>query len=143
METYIGTLIVRAVPMTRESVEELLNRNIGYKQTGDGYFVEYADGYQSWSPRDRFDKVYRCTNLLTFGLALEALRKGNRVARSGWNSKGMWLTLEGPNERREMALPCIYLHDPNHSVNTPSARMAWAASQADILAEDWQILESI
>jgi hypothetical protein len=143
MDTYIGTQVVRAVPMTRESVEELLNRNIGCKQAGDGYFVQYDDGYQSWISKEGFNKVYRRTNLLTLGLAIEALLKGSKIARSGWKNKGMWLTLEVPDERRGMTLPCICLHDPNQAVDTPNACIAWVASQADILAEDWQIVERL
>ncbi|AXU20769.1 hypothetical protein C7W88_17010 [Novosphingobium sp. THN1] len=35
---------------------------------------------------------------LNFGQALEALKQGKRIARSGWNGKGMWLCLSGPSK---------------------------------------------
>lgn len=43
-----------------------------------------------------------------FGWAIQALKDGNRVARAGWNGKGVW-------------------------------QPGWLASQADMLAEDWDL----
>ena len=58
-----------------------------------GYAVKYADGYTSWSPRDVFEAAYRVTEgpaqFLTFGDAIHFLKAGKRVARHGWNGKGM------------------------------------------------------
>jgi hypothetical protein len=141
METYIGTMIIRAIPMTRESVEELLNRNIGDEPKGDGYFVQYEDGHQTWRPKDVFDKTYRRLDLLTFGLAIEALKSGFKVARSGWNEKGLWLDLQVSDEDSDMALPCIYLNHSGSARNTPNTRVLWDAPHTDIFAEDWHIVE--
>lgn len=141
MKTYIGTLIIRAVPMTRWSVEELLNRNIGGQAEGDGYFVQYEDGYGTWRPKDVFDRTYRRVDLLTFGLAIEALRKGSRVARSGWNEAGIWLDLQVSDEDSDMALPCIFLNHSGITRDTSKARALWDAPHSDILAEDWHIVK--
>ena len=110
-----------------------------------GYAVKYADGYTSWSPRDVFKAAYRVTEgpaqFLTFGDAIHFLKAGKRVARHGWNGKGMWLEMQRPDEHSKMTLPYLYLNYPNDSVNTPGARVPWLASQTDMLTEDWVVLE--
>ena len=110
-----------------------------------GYAVKYADGYTSWSPRDVFEAAYRVTEgpaqFLTFGDAVHFLKQGKRVARHGWNGKGMWLEVQRPDEHSKMTLPYLYLNYPNDSVNTPGARVPWLASQTDMLTEDWVVLE--
>ena len=109
-----------------------------------GYAVKYADGYTSWSPRDVFEAAYRVTEgpaqFLTFGDAIHFLKAGKRVARHGWNGKGMWLEMQRPDEHSKMTLPYLYLNYPNDSVNTPGARVPWLASQTDMLTEDWVVL---
>ena len=77
-----------------------------------------------------------CTNV-GFGRALELLRAGGRVARAGWNGKGMWLALQVPDERSKMTLPYIYMRTAQGGI------VPWLASQTDLLAEDWTLVESI
>lgn len=94
---------------------------------------------------------------MDFGDAIRALKAGKRVAREGWNGKGMWLSLSGPLGAREIAfenfwsknnseyarlnggsatvLPCITM-----KTATGEILMGWLASQTDMLAEDWQIV---
>jgi hypothetical protein len=75
-----------------------------------------------------------------FGEALLALKGGNRVARSGWNGAGLWLTLQVPDAHSKMTLPYIYMSYPHDAKNTPGARVPWLASQTDLLAEDWALV---
>lgn len=94
-------------------------------------------------------------NNLTFGDAVEALKHGQRVTRPGWNGKGMYLWLmpaavvkaewcrephlkavAEANGGQIKALGSIRMMTANKEVLT-----GWLASQSDILAEDWQILE--
>jgi hypothetical protein len=75
-----------------------------------------------------------------FGHALEALKAGHRVARAGWNGKGLWVELQSPDGLSKMTLPYLYLNYPSDAMNTPGARVPWLASQTDMLAEDWQIV---
>jgi hypothetical protein len=49
---------------------------------------------------------------LTFGDALAALKQGKRVARDGWNGKGMWLALQTPDQHSKITLPYIYIEYP-------------------------------
>jgi hypothetical protein len=126
MKRYIGTKIIHAQPEQR----------IGES----GYLVHYADGYESWSPKDVFEEAYRECDALTFGLALECLKKGMHVCRAGWNGKGMWLELQTPDAHSKMTLPYVFLNYPADAQNTPGARVPWLASQTDMLAEDWKIV---
>ena len=73
----------------------------------------------------------------SFGGAIASLRKGNKVARAGWNGKGLWLELQIPDVNSKMTLPYIYINYPSNAQNTPGARVPWLASQTDILTDDW------
>ncbi len=68
---------------------------------------------------------------MNFGMALESLKDGNRVARAGWNGKGMYLELQFPDENSKMTLPYIFMF------TAQGDRVPWLASQTDILSEDW------
>lgn len=70
-----------------------------------------------------------------FGQAIEALKSGKRVARTGWNGKGMWLELQRPDAHSKMTLPYIYMKTADNN-NVP-----WLASQTDMLSEDWVVVE--
>jgi hypothetical protein len=67
-----------------------------------GYFVQYEDGYTSFSPAEAFESGYvRATGPgMDFGQALAQLKRGRMVARAGWNGKGMWLALQSPTSWR-------------------------------------------
>jgi hypothetical protein len=71
---------------------------------------------------------------LAFGGALAALKAGQRVARTGWNGKGMWLALQVPDAGSKMSLPYIYMSTAQRDL------VPWLASQTDVLAEDWYIV---
>jgi hypothetical protein len=94
MEKYLGVKLISAEPMDSEDAEKLLNREFETSyQHYLGYLVEYEDGYKSWSPKEAFEKAYRKIDNLTFGLAIEALKQGKKITRSGWNGKGMFFIL--------------------------------------------------
>lgn len=149
MKMYIGTKQVTAKPMTRSDAEAHLGRDVGGDKHGDGYLVEYEGGYQAWSPKDVFDAAYRPTTGMTFGLAIEVLKAGKRVARAGWNGKGMWLVMVAsdgwtvPNKNyvshpefdgEPHLLPWIGMKTADNGF------VPWLASQTDILATDWVVL---
>ena len=77
---------------------------------------------------------------MNFGNALNGLKTGHKVARQGWNGKGLWLELQVPDAHSKMTLPYIYINYPNDAINTPGARVPWLASQTDLLAEDWVLV---
>ena len=76
-----------------------------------------------------------------FAVALRELKEGNKVARSGWNGKGLWLELQRPNAHSKMTLPYIFISYPEDAQNTPGARVPWLASQTDLLADDWMVVK--
>lgn len=97
---------------------------------------------------------------MNFGQAIEALKNGQRVAREGWNGKGMWIAL-----MPALSLPPRSSQEPGAKVNDRTAKFigedtplncqpylviwtaqqtwqpGWHPSQPDILAEDWVIAE--
>lgn len=78
---------------------------------------------------------------MNFGQALEWLKKGKAVSRSGWNGKGMWLLLQTPDANSKMTLPYIYIEYPKgHPAYPNGSRVPWLASQTDLLAEDWNYI---
>ena len=80
---------------------------------------------------------------LSFGDALSQLKKGERVARNGWNGKSMWLQMQTPDAHSKMTLPYIYIEYPNgHPAYPIGSRVPWLASQTDMLAEDWFVVHN-
>jgi hypothetical protein len=71
---------------------------------------------------------------VSFGDALELLHEQARVARRGWNGKGMWIALQSPTELSKMTLPYIYMHTAKGEL------VPWLASQTDLLATDWIVI---
>ena len=84
---------------------------------------------------------------MNFGQAIELLKEGKAVSRKGWNGKGLYLKLQVPDQHSKMTLPYIYMCYPATpaSATAPenhiNARVPWLASQTDMLAEDWTIVE--
>ena len=90
---------------------------------------------------------------MSFGHALEALKAGHKVARAGWNGRGLWLMLVrstweaeddepayvvagGPPDREGLKmLPWIGMKTADNGF------VPWLCSQTDALAEDWSIVE--
>ena len=141
---FIGVKIVDATPMTREAFETQEGRSVGGDKHGEGYMVTYEGGYRAWSPKDVFDAAYRPINAMTFGLAIEARKMGKKVARSGWNGKGIFIELQRPDEHSKMTSPYIFIDTTGLQTDNPHAprsRVPWLASQTDMLAEDWQVVE--
>lgn len=87
-----------------------------------------------------------------FGDALYELRQGHKVAREGWNGKGMWIALQkgypdgvpiNKNTADATGLPegtvCKFL--PYIMMKTADGPFVpWLASQTDLLAEDWTVV---
>lgn len=113
-----------------------------------GYEVVYEDGYRSWSPADVFEAAYRRTDGMNFGLAIEAAKMGKRIARRGWNGKGMYVflvhgmdfhtgaDLSELDDQDVEVLDCLVMRTA-----TGAFCPGWLASQTDMLADDWYIVE--
>ena len=80
---------------------------------------------------------------MNFGLALEELKKGNKVRRKGWNGKGIFIELQRPTETSKMTHPYVFIDTTGLQTNNkyaPRDLVPWLASQTDMLAEDWEIV---
>jgi hypothetical protein len=165
MQRFIGTELVLAKPMTLGEYNKYRGWTIPEDEdpSTEGVLIEYLDGgkpnhdlhqgYISWSPMDVFTKSYRRTgNGMTFSSALEALKLGKAVCRSGWNGKGMYLYLvkEGrypptTPTGRLIAAQCkdgLVPYGPYIAMWTAQKNVVpWLASQTDIIADDWEIVE--
>lgn len=76
------------------------------------------------------------------GYAIRLLHNGYAVRRRGWNGKGMWLLLQTPDQYSKMTMPYIYIEYPKGHPSYPEgSRVPWLASQTDILAKDWELVE--
>ena len=70
---------------------------------------------------------------MTFDQALQIIKQGGRVRRSGWNGAGMWIALQTPDAGSKMTLPYIYMSTVTGDL------VPWLASQTDILSSDWEV----
>lgn len=154
MKRYIGVKEINAIDMTRAAYNILRDWELPADENGDdaGYLVEYIDGgqanhkdfkgYISWSPKEVFERAYKATDGMTFGLALEALKKGAKVARKGWNGKGQWLYMI-PASHWETTRGLELLDGrPWIGIKTvDDCFMPWVASQSDMLVTDWEIVQ--
>lgn len=151
MKQYIGTKLIEAKEMNRGDYNVYRGWTIPENENpaDEGYLVKHSDGYESWSPKKQFEEAYRESNNMTFGLALEALKKGKKVARKGWNGKGMFLFLAKSTDIETDADLTVCEHMQGNLV-LPSIVMktaddkfcvGWLASQTDMLAEDWMTIE--
>jgi len=78
---------------------------------------------------------------MDFSVALHHLKHGDRMARKGWNGKGMWVEIQRPDAHSKMSLPYFYIEYPEgHPAYPRGSRVPWLASQSDLLAEDWAIV---
>lgn len=155
MKQYIGTKMIEAVPMNRGDYNEYRGWTIPADENpaDEGYLVKYSDGYESWSPKKQFEEAYRDCNGMTFGIALELLKKGFKVAREGWNGKGMFVVYQKayPN-----GIPCnkqtaeawglnegdLFRCNPYLQIKcVDGSHSMWVPSINDILAEDWVVVE--
>jgi hypothetical protein len=164
MKKHIGTKIVLLAAMTRLHYNAYRGWTLPDNENGNdmGYLVEYTDGgerndqrhdgYISWSPKAQADNAYRETEGMPFGLAVEAMKKGHRIARTGWNGKNMYvLLMDGyplgvpanaetavkhrvPPETLIKIAPYMVIMTAQGTVST------WAPSGNDTLADDWAIV---
>ena len=141
---YIGTKLVLATPMTRGEYNAYRGWDMPENEDESElvYLVEYIDGgkanddrhsgYITMSPKEVFDNAYRQNGQLTFGDAVTALKQGKKVARGGWNGKGMYIrhvaTTDKLNQHLELK-------------NVAGTFDTWVPSVSDVLAEDWVVLE--
>lgn len=87
---------------------------------------------------------------MNIGDAISAMKNGEKVARKGWNGKGMFLFLVPGSTFKVNRAPLLGIYPEGTEINYQShidmktadnTVVPWLASQSDILAEDWEIVE--
>lgn len=164
MEQFIGSKIVQAEPamkcwghkgeahdagliLTQKELFEKVSDGWEATEIRYGYAVVYEDGYRSWSPADVFEAAYRRTDGMNFGLAIEAAKLGKKIARAGWNGKEQYVELghDFQYDAYDSGGHVVFHEDIGSKalvfVGTRGRQVGWLASQADMLADDWYIVE--
>lgn len=138
------------ITVTKEDAEEVATTGGGMilrnpKNHGDQWYVSKQFFTKNYFEAEACEEAYRETSGMPFGLAIEALKKGKRVSRGGWNGKGMWLVMICPGNAMYTKVgtdgafpmqPCIGMKTADNNMQP-----GWLASQADMLADDWMIVE--
>ena len=87
---------------------------------------------------------------MDFGNAVRELKAGNKVARAGWNGKGMFLFLVPGSVFKVNRPPLLGIYPegteirycPHIDMKTADGSVVpWLASQSDVLSEDWVLVE--
>lgn len=162
MNRYIGTKLINARPMSRGEYNEIRGWQCPADEdpSDEGFLVEYldggkanthfCDGYVSWSPKAVFERAYRPVSGLSFGMALEAMRVGKKVARAGWNGVGMFVFIVPGSHFKVNRPPLLGIYpegtdiDYGSHVDIKAANgeiRPWVCSQSDMLCDDWYIVE--
>ena len=153
---YIRMHQVDAEPMTRGGYNKFRGWEIPANENpaDEGYKVTYPDGYVSWCPKAQFEAAGRPCDGMTFGMAVEAMKRGAKVARRGWNGNEMYIWVMPGSAIKN----CPNISDPHLAeidkaegeirflgsirmrTATGDVLTGWLASQTDMLAEDWEIV---
>jgi hypothetical protein len=161
LKSYIGVKLVKAQPMSRLEYNKYRGWNVPEDENpeDEGYLVEYSgsdsnhkdhEGYISWCPKEQFEEANRSTEGMTFGHAVEAAKKGMKIARRGWNGKGMFVFLVPGSEFKVNRPPLLGMYEEGTPIKyhahldmkaADGQVVPWLASQSDVLAEDWEIVE--
>ena len=162
MRQFIGTKKVNAALMNRLDYNILRGWEVPADEdpTDRGYLVEYLDGgipnhpnypgYISWSPKAQFEAAYQASGNLTFGHAVELMKQGHKVARQGWNGKGMFLFLVDGSTFKVNRPPLLGIYPEGTEINycphidmktADGSIVPWLASQSDVLSSDWVVVE--
>lgn len=87
---------------------------------------------------------------MNFGQAIELLKEGKKVQRYGWNGKNMFLFLVRGSTFIVDRPPLLGIYPEGTEISyhahidmktADNKIVPWLASQTDVLAEDWLIVE--
>ena len=86
---------------------------------------------------------------MNFSEALEQIKLGAKVARNGWNGKGMFLFLVPGSTFKVNRAPLLGIYPEGTEINyrphidmkTADGQIVpWVASQSDLLCDDWAVV---
>lgn len=154
---YIRMNMVEMEPMTLHQFDDYKQREHS-GENAEGYKITYPDGYVSWCPKTVSDQVsIPCGDNrgLPFGYAIAQCQFfGKKIKRAGWNGDGQYVRFENVlafddgkiHVDEENAGPatesaCFVFHFKNRVTGETGIQVGWLASQADLKANDWQVLD--
>ena len=147
---YIRMHQVEAEPMTHgEFMKAMGKTDEMMSEQGakaEGYLVVYPDGYKSWCPKAQFEAAAICADRgLPFGYAIAQCRyNGKKVKRAGWNGVDQYVeccTCTVESKSGHYTSEAFVFHGKNIHTGETNVQVGWLASQADLKADDWQIVE--
>lgn len=145
---YIRMHMVEAEPMTRGDYNKSRGWEIPANENpaDEGFKVVYPDGYVSWCPKAQFEEASRSCDGMPFGMAVEAMKRGKKVTRKGWNGEGQFVDLRtvevGYSEESTYKQSFAFVfHFKNRHTGETGIQVGWLASHGDMKAEDWEIVE--
>ena len=153
MKEFFGNTNVIAKPMARGDYNTYRGWTIPADEdpTDEGFLVQHlGSGLEQWMPKATFLELFRQSGNLTFGMALESLKRGKKVSRSGWNGNGMFLFIVPGSVFKVNRPPLLGIYEEGTEINyhahidmktADGMVVPWLCSQTDALAEDWEILE--
>lgn len=143
---YVGTRKVTAMDITLGEYNQRRGWDIPANEDPEeqGYIITLENGDTTYQRKDAFDETYKVNGALSYSSALEYLKKGYIIARSGWNGKNMFVgmltqttdVILDINGARHLfgASKNMVLFNLQKGSYDP-----WVASSSDTLAEDWFI----
>lgn len=116
------------------------------------YWVVQSDGYTYLNPKLVFERKYSPLKGkgLTFSEALELIKRGKKLARSGWNGSNMFLYLVHGSEFEINRAPLNAVFEmgarikyrPHIDLKAADGTCGvWSPNNSDVLGEDWYIVE--
>lgn len=72
-----------------------------------------------------------------FAEAFLFAKDGKKIARHGWNGKGLFVMAQYPDENSKMGNPYLYID----AKALGGECNPWVPSQTDLFAEDWYIVK--
>lgn len=168
MQTYIGTKLIQAKPITRKEYYDLRGWVIPPNINPDdliGYLIESTDSklnqvsFTENIPlieKEEFEKTYKSNGKFNFGHIIESLKQGKKVTRKEWSNKKEDLSnkdvflfiIQGSNDFAKLQGYGFgeYFGEPTFTdcifMRTANNQLvAWTPSQIDMLANDWVIVD--
>ena len=140
-------VVIEAYQTKEEKIIHTLEGDM--KASVGDYIITGVKGEQYPCKPDIFEKTYDAVKNdgMTIGQAIEAMKQGKRCARKTWNGKGQYIEL---TKNVSYINPSGEVVNVNHEamgnkavafVGTSGVQLGWLASQADLLSEDWYIVE--
>lgn len=122
-------------------------RNLKITESEDIFFTINNMMADDWEVVNGNEITDLNVTTFTFGEAIRQLKNGKKVARNGWNGKKQFIQLATAISYKSPdgeIVNCEHEAIGNKAiafVGTSGVQMGWLASQADMLSEDWYIVE--